>query len=473
MHGRIFGLRYDEVAEVMPAKPLTRVPGCPPHILGVLIHRRRLIPVVNLVADVPVDGAASPYIILAKGGEDQSAFLFGLSCESICGWANVTPSDVSVITLQGQPQHLYFYDDKHVELISASGFISELAPKSKATPALTVAGRELSAFDSQAGTWAIDTDEIIRFMAGAEIVPNSMLPASALGAANVDGEWIIVFDLEAVLYDRPFDPTPASATPEGFLVVRERSQQLLFGITASAPRRLGSPPAALLLSNTLVGDLAGRDQGCPLFLDLEDQPLEIFQPSCLFQPDAVAKIVNWRTAMTEIERLRSANAAVVEADANALTSYTVLKTGAYQFAIPTSCVARSAQTFEIREINRHGRRREYLVFCDDLKARALNLAEHFGIVEALTSPPMAIFIDLPGDALALLVHEVPYVVRAREDELASKRKFPLSVHPDLLHACVPVEDGFAGLLDLPVLSKDARPPLAIQLKALLGESAWA
>jgi purine-binding chemotaxis protein CheW len=80
--GELFAVPVEHVQEVMMPQPLTPVPLAPPHIIGLINLRGRIVPAVDLRMrmQVPPDAASAPggVVVVRTGGE-----LVGLLVDAI------------------------------------------------------------------------------------------------------------------------------------------------------------------------------------------------------------------------------------------------------------------------------------------------------------------------------------------------------------------------------------------------------
>lgn len=72
--GRWFGCPLGDVREVLPLGALARLPGAPPHVLGLLNVRGRLVTVLDLGRrlDAAATGGAGGYVLIVADGDRQA-----------------------------------------------------------------------------------------------------------------------------------------------------------------------------------------------------------------------------------------------------------------------------------------------------------------------------------------------------------------------------------------------------------------
>jgi chemotaxis signal transduction protein len=95
--GRTIAVGSEYAAEAVPAKGIFTVPGAPPHVVGGLNHRGRMIAILSLpiLLGLP-QGAAdqAPYplvIVLRPGGAAQEV---GFQASTLVGFTSIAPGEI-------------------------------------------------------------------------------------------------------------------------------------------------------------------------------------------------------------------------------------------------------------------------------------------------------------------------------------------------------------------------------------------
>jgi purine-binding chemotaxis protein CheW len=94
-------IQLERVREIIELSPISRVPGAPDCIRGVLSHRGQIIPIVDLhkkLFNRSVDTSASrrTCVILVEVDLDHEASVLGLQVDEVLNLREVTPSEIIV-----------------------------------------------------------------------------------------------------------------------------------------------------------------------------------------------------------------------------------------------------------------------------------------------------------------------------------------------------------------------------------------
>lgn len=92
--GERYGIETAYALEVMPVRDLTPVPCTPPCVLGVVNHRGRILPILDVrrVFDLPGEGAAEGGQVVAV---QAMGMTFGIFVEVVAGTVRVAAQEVS------------------------------------------------------------------------------------------------------------------------------------------------------------------------------------------------------------------------------------------------------------------------------------------------------------------------------------------------------------------------------------------
>jgi purine-binding chemotaxis protein CheW len=92
--GERFGVKAEHVVEVIPLEGLTPVPCTPPFVVGVVNHRGRIFPVLDLrrLLDLPGQGVAEGKRIVAV---DAAGMTFGIAAETVVGTVQIAVSGLA------------------------------------------------------------------------------------------------------------------------------------------------------------------------------------------------------------------------------------------------------------------------------------------------------------------------------------------------------------------------------------------
>ena len=105
--GERYGIEATHILEVVPALELTPVPGTPPFVLGVMNHRGRILPVLDLRRLLELGGQGGP-----AGGRvvavEAGGMTFGVFGEAVLGTVTVGTHEVAPppVVLTGDRQAL-------------------------------------------------------------------------------------------------------------------------------------------------------------------------------------------------------------------------------------------------------------------------------------------------------------------------------------------------------------------------------
>lgn len=103
--GERYGIEMAHVLEVVPLRELTPVPGTPPFVLGVLNHRGRILPVLDLrrLFELAAQGIAERSRVVAV---EAGGMTFGIFTEAVAGTVRIGAHEVTPppATLTGDRQ---------------------------------------------------------------------------------------------------------------------------------------------------------------------------------------------------------------------------------------------------------------------------------------------------------------------------------------------------------------------------------
>ncbi|MBI4637215.1 MAG: purine-binding chemotaxis protein CheW [Candidatus Rokubacteria bacterium] len=92
--GERYGIETARIVEVVPLRDLTPVPCTPPFVLGVVNHRGRILPVLDLrrLFELAGQGATEGCRVVAV---DAGGLTFGLFAEAVAGTLRVASHDIA------------------------------------------------------------------------------------------------------------------------------------------------------------------------------------------------------------------------------------------------------------------------------------------------------------------------------------------------------------------------------------------
>jgi purine-binding chemotaxis protein CheW len=134
MAGERYAVEARHVLEVIPMREPTPVPCTPPFVLGLLNHRGRVLPVLDLAGVLGTESAAAHHAVVAVAVGDLR---FGIAIEAVdgvtrCEAARVGPADHVVRRIEGAPLAVLDLDalaaDGRLEVDTRSGNSGEREP---------------------------------------------------------------------------------------------------------------------------------------------------------------------------------------------------------------------------------------------------------------------------------------------------------------------------------------------------------
>lgn len=130
--GHHYGLKTDNVVEIIPAIPLRPLPGTTKYLAGIFDYRGEIVPVIdisNLTIKQPAKIRLSTRIILFKFDfEGEQSHIVGLMAENMTDTLEVDPSQIqdTGISASDAPHlgPIIEYEDKFIQCVDIDKLIS-------------------------------------------------------------------------------------------------------------------------------------------------------------------------------------------------------------------------------------------------------------------------------------------------------------------------------------------------------------